>query len=248
MQMRPSPGCNAIRVARTKSVAISTCFVGLMAVATVLAAPAQTAPGAQGGRGPATPAPSATADGEFTIRPPWSSAPETIYDNNIPHGTIHRFTMKSTESKIYQGIARGQQGVVPYERPVAVYIPAQYVPGTPAPFIVVQDGFSAKYHCRRSDRARQADCREARAGHARGARAARRRRRPGQPARPRIRHRVRRPIATFIETEVLPRIERDYKVKFTDRSRRPGDHGRQFRRCRGVHDGLVSSRSSIGGC
>ena len=90
MQMRPSQGCNAIRVARTKSVAISIGFVGLMAVSTVVAAPAQTAPGAQAGRGAATPAPSSTADGEFTIRPPWTSAPETIYDNNIPHGVIRK--------------------------------------------------------------------------------------------------------------------------------------------------------------
>jgi enterochelin esterase-like enzyme len=29
---------------------------------------------------------------------------------------------------------------------VAVYVPAQYVPGTPAPFIVAQDGYSPKYH------------------------------------------------------------------------------------------------------
>ena len=35
--------------------------------------------------------------------------------------------------------------VVPYTRQVAVYVPAQYVAGTPAPFIVVQDGMSATY-------------------------------------------------------------------------------------------------------
>ena len=35
---------------------------------------------------------------------------------------------------------------MPYERPVAVYIPAQYVPGTEAPFMVVQDGYNMKYH------------------------------------------------------------------------------------------------------
>ena len=65
----------------------------------------------------------------------------------MPQGTIHRFTMKSEDSKIYKGIARDKPGeVVPYERPVAVYVPAQYVPGTPAPFIVVQDGYNPKYH------------------------------------------------------------------------------------------------------
>ena len=55
--------------------------------------------------------------------------------------------MKSEDSKIYKGISRDKPGaVVPYERPVAVYIPAQYVAGTPAPFIVVQDGYNPKYH------------------------------------------------------------------------------------------------------
>ena len=55
--------------------------------------------------------------------------------------------MKSADSKIYKGISRDKPGeVVPYERPVAIYIPAQYVAGTPAPFIVVQDGYNPKYH------------------------------------------------------------------------------------------------------
>ena len=35
--------------------------------------------------------------------------------------------------------------VVPYTRQVAVYVPARYVAGTPAPFIVAQDGMSAHY-------------------------------------------------------------------------------------------------------
>ena len=34
---------------------------------------------------------------------------------------------------------------MPYTRQVAVYVPPQYVAGTPAPFIVVQDGMSATY-------------------------------------------------------------------------------------------------------
>src|SRR5262245_25322460 len=76
-------------------------------------------------RGAGTPPAAALAPAdpnETTIRPPFSSAPETIYNNSIPHGAIHRFTMKSEDSKIYKGISRAQPGaVVPYERPVAVY-------------------------------------------------------------------------------------------------------------------------------
>jgi len=170
----------------------------------------------QQGRGAGqAPAASILADGDYTIRPPFAVAPELIYDNNIPHGAIHRFTMKSVDSKIYKGISRDKPGeVVPYERPVAVYIPAQYVPGTPAPFIVVQDGFSPKYHTTvptvldkliadkkvpvmlavlvqhgggdgpGSERGLEYDT-------------------------------VSDTYTTFIETEVLPRIAKDYKVTFT---------------------------------
>ena len=48
--------------------------------------------------------------------------------------------MNSEDSKIYPGIAKNQPGVVPYKRKVCVYVPRQYLPGTPAPFIVAQDG------------------------------------------------------------------------------------------------------------
>jgi len=97
------------------------------------------------GRGSSAPAPSILEDGDVTIKPPFSNAPELIINNAIPHGEVHRFTMKSADSTIYKGVARGQTGVVPYERPVAVYVPAQYVQGTAAPFIVVQDGYNPKY-------------------------------------------------------------------------------------------------------
>jgi enterochelin esterase-like enzyme len=77
---------------------------------------------------------------------------------DVPHGTVSTFEMKSADSKIYPGIAReqGTFGVpdpanpakldvttshpAPYTRRVAVYVPKQYVPGTAAPFIVGADG------------------------------------------------------------------------------------------------------------
>jgi enterochelin esterase family protein len=102
---------------------------------------------AAGQRGQSSPASSILVDGEFTIKPPFANAPELIVNNGIPHGTIHRFTMKSADSRFYKGASGAQPGVVvPFERPVAVYVPAQYVPGTAAPFIVVQDGYNPKYH------------------------------------------------------------------------------------------------------
>jgi enterochelin esterase-like enzyme len=74
----------------------------------------------------------------------------------VPKGKIINFTMESTDSKIYPGIARDEFGTVdptnpakllvptshpqPYSRRVQVYVPSQYVPGTEAPFIVSADG------------------------------------------------------------------------------------------------------------
>jgi enterochelin esterase-like enzyme len=102
--------------------------------------------------------PPADADGNFVIGPTHKPAPETQPQPGVPQGVIHNLTMKSSESRIYPGIARqpGTFGTpdpnnpakllvttshpAPYTRNVAVYVPRQYVPGTPAPFIVGADG------------------------------------------------------------------------------------------------------------
>jgi enterochelin esterase-like enzyme len=77
---------------------------------------------------------------ETTIGPDYADAPELAVKEGVPRGTVHPFTMKSEDSKFYPGIAKNKPGVVPYERKVWVYVPKQYVPGTPAPFIIAQDG------------------------------------------------------------------------------------------------------------
>jgi enterochelin esterase-like enzyme len=76
------------------------------------------------------------ADGDFKIGPPYKDAAELTVKEDVPKGTLHEFTMTSEESKIYPGL-RG-----PYKRKVAVYVPRQYKEGAAAPFIVVQDGLS----------------------------------------------------------------------------------------------------------
>jgi enterochelin esterase family protein len=99
-----------------------------------------------------------TADGNFIIGPTHNAAPEMAAQEAVPHGTISDFTMESTDSKIYPGIAReaGALGTADptdpakiivttshpakYTRRLSVYIPKQYVPGTVAPFIVGADG------------------------------------------------------------------------------------------------------------
>jgi enterochelin esterase family protein len=103
--------------------------------------------------------PAADADGNFIIGPTYNPpADEGVRGATIPRGTVIEFTMQSSDSKIYPGIARDANtfGTVdpsdpaklvvttshpaPYTRKVAVYVPKQYVPGSVAPFIVGADG------------------------------------------------------------------------------------------------------------
>ena len=186
----------------------------LLCLLTIPIAGQQGAPGRRGG-GPAAPRPNMLDDSDVTIRPPWSNSPDLIPNPNAPRGTIHRFTMKSQDSKIYKGISRDKPGeVVPYERPVAIYIPAQYVPGTPAPFIVVQDGYNPKYHYNvptaldnliHQKRVPVMLAVLVQHGGGDG---------PGSQ-RGMEYDTVSDTYVNFIETEVLPRIARDYKVTFT---------------------------------
>jgi len=111
---------------------------------------AQGAPGAN---------PPVDVDGDFVIGPTYVAAPERTANLNVPKGILFHFTLKSSDSKFYPGIMldAGTLGVVdpdnrytlrvttshpqPYTRQVTVYVPAQYVPGTAAPFMVTADGF-----------------------------------------------------------------------------------------------------------
>jgi len=101
--------------------------------------------------------PPANVDGNFIIGPTHDAAAEMSADG-IPKGTVIEFTMNSSDSKIYPGIAREANTFgtpdpadpaklivttshpAPYTRKVAVYIPRQYAPGSVAPFIVGADG------------------------------------------------------------------------------------------------------------
>jgi len=102
--------------------------------------------------------PPANADGNFILGPTHDAAPEMPVQNGVRNGTVIEFTMNSSDSKIYPGIARDANtfGTVdpkdpaklvvttshaaPYTRKVAVYVPKQYARGTVAPFIVGADG------------------------------------------------------------------------------------------------------------
>jgi enterochelin esterase-like enzyme len=102
--------------------------------------------------------PPVDANGNFIIGPTHKPAPEMSVKEGVPQGMVHTLTMKSEDSKFYPGIARERNtfGKVdpdnpaklivttshpaPYARRIAVYVPKQYVPGTVAPFIVGADG------------------------------------------------------------------------------------------------------------
>jgi enterochelin esterase family protein len=97
-------------------------------------------------------------NGNFVIGPTHPAAPETVVQEGVPQGAVYEFTMSSADSRMYPGIARepGTFGTpdpanpaklnvttshpAAYTRRVAVYVPRQYVPGSPAPFIVGADG------------------------------------------------------------------------------------------------------------
>jgi enterochelin esterase-like enzyme len=100
--------------------------------------------------------PPANADGNFVLGPTHNPAPEMTAQEGVPQGTVFNFTMESADSKFYPGIARGaapggnaaptgpagmgNTHPAPYTRQVAAYVPKQYVPGTEAPFLVGADG------------------------------------------------------------------------------------------------------------
>ena len=101
--------------------------------------------------------PPITATGNFILGPTHTATADVTVQPGVPQGTVQTFTINSTDSKIYPGIARAEgtrptvdpkdpakrivnSGPAPYTRRVAVYVPQQYVPGTVAPFIVGADG------------------------------------------------------------------------------------------------------------
>jgi len=145
-------------------------------------------------------------EGEFTNGPQYTLAPELTRKPEVPQGELHHFVMKSEESKIYPGLNGA------YSRDVYVYVPKQYVAGAAAPFMVIQDG---KSFTNRVPVALDNLIFEHRipvmlavlihhgGGDAQGS------------ERGLEYDTVSDRYSNFIEQEVLPKIEKDYGVKFT---------------------------------
>src|SRR3984893_3346227 len=95
-------------------------------------------------------------DGNWVIGPEYQPATERKAVEGVPQGKVKQFTIDSKETKLFNpGIARKVLGKVDpknpktlivethpidYQRQITVYIPAQYVPGTEAPFMIRHDG------------------------------------------------------------------------------------------------------------
>ena len=150
-------------------------------------------------------------DGDYAVAPPFSNAPELTPQEGTPKGMVYHFTMDSTDSKLYPGIAKNTPGTVPYHRRVTVYIPSQYAAGKPAPFLVSQDSMGAgelptildNMIAARRLPVMVAVMLDSGGGDAQGS------------ERGLEYDTVSGKYAEFIETEVLPRITKDYHVVFT---------------------------------
>ena len=96
------------------------------------------------------------ANDNFVIGPKYISAPERKKVDGVPEGKVIQFEFDSKETKLFNpGIARKVFGkvdpnnpktlivethTIDYKRKLGVYIPAGYKQGTEAPFMVVHDG------------------------------------------------------------------------------------------------------------
>lgn len=164
----------------------------------------------------------------FVIGPEYAPAPERKVVEEAPKGKVEQFEIDSKETKLFNpGIRRDKFGTVDpknpktlivetkpfdYKRKIGVYIPAQYKEGTEAPFMVVHDGpGQANGHKTILDNlihqkrippiiliAIQNGGGDAQ-GHERG----------------KEYDNMNGDYATYIEDEVLPRVEKNCKVKLT---------------------------------
>src|SRR5712691_10461586 len=98
--------------------------------------------------------------GNYVIGPEYKPAPERKAVEGVPQGKVKQVTIDSKETKLFNpGIARKVFGkvdpnnpktlivethTIDYKRQITVYIPAQYVAGTEAPFMVCHDGPTGK--------------------------------------------------------------------------------------------------------
>lgn len=107
--------------------------------------------------------PPPNVNGNFILGPTHTPAPEMTPREGVPKGDIIRFTMRSEDSKIYPGIARDPNTfgtpdptnpakldvttsrATPWQRTISVYVPKQYSGTGEMPFMVTADGDSMSF-------------------------------------------------------------------------------------------------------
>ena len=170
------------------------------------------------------------ANDNFVIGPKYVSAPERKKVEGVPEGKVEQFVIDSKETRLFNpGIARKTFGKVDptnpktlivethkidYKRKITVYIPAQHKASSEAPFQVIHDGPVGKpnpalLHIFDNLIAQKrippivviwvANGGGDAQGHERG----------------KEYDNMNGDYAEYIETEVLPRVEKNYKVKLT---------------------------------
>lgn len=80
------------------------------------------------------------ASGDYAHGPAFPTAPELGKRVGVPEGKVIEFVMNSAESKFFPG-TNG-----PIQRHVCVYVPAGYVAGTELPVIVAADAYGMRYN------------------------------------------------------------------------------------------------------
>ena len=141
------------------------------------------------------------SDGDYSHGPAYPTAPELAKRVGVPEGKVIEFVMNSAESKIYPGV----NGAI--QRHVCVYVPAGYVAGTELPVIVSADAYGMRYNLPTildnliydqrlpAMAAVMID--------------------NGGPGRSMEYDTVSSKYVEFVETEVLPRAEKETNVKFS---------------------------------
>jgi len=85
--------------------------------------------------------PSTEGEGNFTVGPDFTMDPD-LTDRGAPKGRRFDFEIASSQSAIFRGedTTLKPEHQHPFTRKISVYVPAGYLDGTPAPFMIVHDG------------------------------------------------------------------------------------------------------------
>jgi enterochelin esterase-like enzyme len=100
---------------------------------------ASAASGGAAGSGGSAPDVGSEGDGDFTIGPTYAEDPN-LTDRGKPKGQKFSFSMKLADSQIFKGDDATLTKPAATSRSITVYVPNKYVDGTEAPILVIQDG------------------------------------------------------------------------------------------------------------